>query len=127
MQLKQLELESLDYLDSAVSEAFRKHLKRAADDCYDRPADPKGRKVTLEVTIEPVFDQETRACTEVRVQAQVFSAIPKHRSRVHSVRLQPNGALLFNPDSPDDVNQATLMDEDDHSFLGSSPGVSRAH
>lgn len=112
MSLTALSLETLPQLDEKIAEAFRRHLERAAHDCYDRPADGKPRKVTLEVGLVPVIESDL-TCKEVKLQAMVTSAVPKHKTKVLSVGLRPNAALVFNPDSLENVDQATFLDDED--------------
>lgn len=112
MALKQLSLETLKDLDSGrASEAFRLHLRRAQADCEDRPADPEPRKVTLELELAPVLDDDG-TCTEVTVRIKAKSSVPVHKTRVYSCGLRANG-IVFNEDSPTNVNQATLLPEDE--------------
>jgi hypothetical protein len=112
MSLKALSLETLSQLDEKIAEAFRRHLDRASHDCYDRPGDNKPRKITLEVALVPVLEDDG-GCKDVKVQVQVASAVPKHKTKVISVGLRPNASLVFNPDSLDDVNQTTLLPDFD--------------
>lgn len=119
-KFKTLTLETLKDLDSAKTNAiFNAHLKRCVADCHDRPADEKPRKVVMEVTLTPVLDKVTMDCEEVQVQIHVTDSIPKHRTKVYSMGINRAGALLFNPDSPNNVNQGTLemaeAEEDDES------------
>lgn len=113
MPLKVLSLDNLPDLDDGkIAEAFRVHLARAAHDCYDRPGDGKPRKVTLEIGLFPVLESDG-SCDQVKLQALVTSAVPKHRTKVLSLGLKPNANLLFNPDSLENVDQATFLPGDD--------------
>ena len=54
MPFVELDLASLQDLDDGrVAVAFQHELKRAVQDCIDRPADKKPRTVTLELAIKP--------------------------------------------------------------------------
>jgi hypothetical protein len=106
--LEKLELATLSKLDHGkVAEAFRMHLKRAAEDCTDRPGDGKTRMVVLEIGLVPVLD-ESGDCYEVQAQCQVKSKVPAHKTKVLSLGARMNGLLVFNPESPDAVDQGTL-------------------
>jgi hypothetical protein len=110
VEILTLSLDSLKELDGGkIANAINLHLKRAANDCYDRPGDKKPRKVSLEISVVPVLDSEARSCSEVKAQVHVASSVPKHRTREISLGLKPNGALVFNPDSPDRIDQTTFL------------------
>lgn len=111
MQFQLLNLKDLDGGKAVV--AFEQHVRRAANDCLDRPGDATARKVTLEILLTPVCDQGGE-CSEVHAQIKASSAVPKHQTKVYSLGLRKNGVLVFNPDSVDHVDQATLYGEDDN-------------
>lgn len=109
MSLVKFDIESLKDLDGGkAAAAFETHVKRAAIDCLDRPADNKPRKVTLEVAITPVLEPGGD-CTEVEVQIYAKSTVPPHRTKPYSFGLRRNGVLVFNPDSTDNIDQSTLL------------------
>lgn len=113
MSLHLLSLESLNDLDGGkAAEAFKLHLRRAAMDCVDRPGDPKARKVTLEVELTPDPEPDG-TCDRVHFQIRASSAVPKHQTRLYSAGLRANGALVFNEDSPGNVQQSTLLPDGD--------------
>lgn len=114
MNLRQLSLETLKELEGGIpAAAFNHHLHRIAVDCMERPADGKERVVNLKLVCKPML-QPDGDCTEVKMQIFVTSSIPTHKTKVYSCGLKRNGALAFNPDSLDAVDQATfLSDEDD--------------
>ena len=113
MSVLALTLESIAEIDGGkVKAALDKHLKRAATDCYDRPGDNKPRKVTLEIAVVPVLADDG-SCSEVKAQMHVGSAVPKHRTRVISLGLSPNGTLKFNPDSPESIDQTTFLNDEE--------------
>jgi hypothetical protein len=102
-------LDSLSDIEGGkVRLAFDRLLKRCADDCYDRPGDGAARTVTLKLEIKPVLSPEG-GCERVNVQVFAESGVPKLRSRVFDMGLTPSGRLLFNADSPDSVDQGTLL------------------
>lgn len=109
--LMQLKLETLGELDGGKGAlAFQHHMKRAAEDCLDRPADSKARTVTLKVELTPVMEDDGD-CREVKAKITASSSIPVHKTKVYSLALRKNGILAFNPDAPDNINQGTLIDE----------------
>ena len=111
--LKPLTLTEMDELDGGrLGAAFRRHLERLANDCMDRPADEKGRKLTLTVEIKPVMDGETRECEGVSTEIAMKSNIPEHRSK--TFLFKPTvGGLLVNPESPENFRQLTMHDGDE--------------
>lgn len=114
MNLEVFRLDTMAALDNGKAVAtFAQHLQRAALDCYDRPGDGTARKVTLEVSLTPVLEED-RDCTEVSMQMRVASVLPKHQTKVYSLGLRQGGKLVFNPDSPSNINQSTFeMNGDD--------------
>lgn len=114
MALQQFTLDALRDLDGGkAAEAFRLHVQRAALDCLDRPADPKPRVVTLQFSVAPVLETDG-SCDRVEVQINASSKVPNHRTRVYSFGLRRNGILVFNPDSPDSVDQGTFLPDGDN-------------
>lgn len=113
MALHLLTLESLRSLDMGkAAEAFNVHLRRAAIDCLDRPGDDKARKVVLEVELKPDPEPDG-SCDRVHLQIKASSAVPKHQTRVYSAGLRANGALVFNEDALDNVDQQTFLPSDE--------------
>jgi hypothetical protein len=112
MPMKPLTLDTLRQCDPKIPEAFDALLRRATMDCFDRPADDKPRKVKLELALVPRLEPDG-TCAEVEYQFFFAAAIPAHRTKVYSGSLRPNGTVLFNPDSPDNVAQATFMGDDE--------------
>lgn len=115
MSFKPLTLASLVDLDMGKATlAFQQHLARAAADCIDRPEDTKPRKVTLEIAMVPVIENDG-SYYEVRSSICVSSKVPRHQTKVYSFGVRKNGSLVFNPDSVDNVNQNTFMTDDEDS------------
>lgn len=111
-QMLQFNLDNLSELDGGKAAlAFEQHVRRAAIDCMDRPGDNKPRKVTLEVSLTPVM-QPNGDCVEVEAQIQARSTVPPHKTKAYSFGLRKNGVIVFNPDSPDAIDQQTLINED---------------
>lgn len=110
--LHELSLETLDSLDfGKVSVAFKKHLQRLAHDCKDRPGDGKARTVTMTFAVVPVLEADG-SCDRVKLQVQVASKVPTHRTSLYDLALRPNGSFVFSEDSPTHFDQSTLFDED---------------
>ncbi len=110
MPVMQLSLESIKDLDDGrVSVAFMHELKRAVADCQDRPGDKNSRTVTLEVKLEPVID-EGGQCEEVKGEFQIKSKVPQRKSKTFSFGVRRGGILVHNVDSPDDIDQKTLLE-----------------
>lgn len=114
--LRKLSLETVGKLDQGGALAFEKLLSRAAADCIDRPADNTARKVTLEFELEPVLDDDM-TCTEVKCRIQATAKLPSYKTKVRSLGVRPGGGgmFVFNEDSPDNVRQGTLLEDDDES------------
>lgn len=115
MPIRELTLGSLKHLDfGKADEAFKLHLKRATLDCLDRPADDKARTVTLQVELKPILEPGGD-CVELNAQMQVTSKMPTHKTKVYSVGPRKNGSLVFNEDSPSNINQTTFLEGEEES------------
>ena len=94
---------------------FKRFLDRAAADCEDRPSDPKGRKVTLEIEMTPVLESDLQ-CTEVKAIVKAKLSVPDFKTKEYSFGLRKTnkGAILvFSEDSPSNINQQSLDLGDD--------------
>lgn len=113
MALEQLTIHTLGNLDDAkTGVAFATHLKRAADDCYDRPVDNRPRKVTIQIELVPV-PEANGDCGEVNADVKITSTIPPHQTKTLSLGLRHNGMLVHRTESPHNVNQPGLPIADD--------------
>jgi hypothetical protein len=112
MSVQQFSLRSLEDLDGGKAfAAFQLHLKRAAIDCMDRPADGKPRAVQLKIAFVPVLESDG-TCNEVKAQVFATSTVPTHRTKVYSFGLRKNGVLVFNEDSLESIDQTTMFEDD---------------
>jgi len=99
--------------DGAFNLVLRKHLKRAADDCMDRPGDSKPRKIKVEIGYVPMLLPSGDAY-DAGMQLKISSSIPEHVSQQYCVSMRKNGTFVVNLDSLDSVNQNTMdFDGDD--------------
>jgi hypothetical protein len=109
MSMMLFNLETLKDLDMGkVTKAFEHELKRCVQDCLDRPADSTARTVTLALALKPVPDGEI--CDTVSGEFEIKGKVPVRRTRVYSFGVKKTGSLMFNVDSPDNVDQKTLLD-----------------
>lgn len=106
------ELKKLD--DGIADEAFRGHLQRAVKDCLDRPADKKARTVMIAFKMKP-DPRPDGSCDKVSIELEVKSTVPTHKTAVYSMDARQNGSLVFNEDSLDEIDQTTLLPDDDAS------------
>lgn len=115
MSYEQLTLASLNDLDSGkAAECFQRLLKRAAEDCMDRPGDESKRTVTLKVLLSPVMDQDGDL-SEVRTEIQCEAKFPAYRTKEYSMTVRKGGMVVYNPDSLGNANQKTFDMGDDAS------------
>ncbi len=113
MSVVPFSIANLKDLDQGKGVAIFEHLlKLAAIDCSERPAESKVRKVVLEVQMSPVCESQGD-CTSVEARIVARSTVPAQQSRLYSLGLRRNGVLCFNPDSVDNINQASLFNGDD--------------
>ncbi|MHB8953526.1 MAG: hypothetical protein ACYC4U_11200 [Pirellulaceae bacterium] len=109
MTVHELNLSSLmEQLDGGrINEAFMAELRRVALDCEDRPADSKTRKVSLELQIEPIVDDQGQL-DSLSGKFHVTSSVPKRRSKSYSFGFRRGGKLVFNDLSDDNIHQQTI-------------------
>ena len=107
-------LKTIGLLDfGIIDEAFTKDLQRVVQDCLERPMDGKPRKVSIVFSIAPEKKPDMRDCDSVTVECEVTSTVPKKRTQVYTMTPTVGGQLLFNPDTPEDPDQATLYDDEE--------------
>jgi hypothetical protein len=115
MPFVELNLASLQDLDDGrVAVAFAHELKRAVQDCIDRPADKKPRTVTLELAIKPIVSPDS-AIVEMEGADGEFtikSKVPTRKSKTYNFRSNKHGQLAFSSESPDNADQTTFDDID---------------
>lgn len=103
MAVEVFDLASILKIDGGrIREAWEQALKRAREDCYDRPGLKKPREVHLVALLEPDPESDT-----VNVSFKVKDQLPPRHSASYNMK-QGRGGLLYNEVSPDDVHQRTL-------------------
>lgn len=106
--LKELDLSGLVEIDGGrVALAVQSAIRRCTADCYDRPGVKKSRKVTLEIEIVPVQD-ENGLCENCKALAKIKESTPVRESRVFDCSVGSGNRLLFRPDSLDDAGQGAF-------------------
>ena len=109
MALEKFDITSLATIDGGeIREAFEDALKRCRLDCQSRPGVQKPRKVSITANLVPICDDNGKlgSCD---VQFEVTDSLPKRVSPNYNMKATRTG-LLFNEESPQDVNQGTLDD-----------------
>lgn len=105
---REFNLANLAYVsDGRINAIVKRHIERAILDCEDRPGDKKPRKVTLDLLVTPVVLQDG-AVTDVNIEVEVSSRIPKHISPTINCMIKHGGKAVFNDMSESDVDQRTL-------------------
>jgi hypothetical protein len=114
--LTKFSLETMKDLDGGrATLTFDEQVKRAVLDCIDRPGEKRVRVVTLQMKITPVpvISGNTIDCDGVDAILQCRTQLPDHPSRQVNFGIKHDGSLIFNPDSPADHRQTTLVDDKD--------------
>lgn len=114
MGLMRFDLDTLKSLDGGIApKMFLDAMRRAVKDCLERPGDKRARKVTLQMTLTPVpvINGNTIDCDGARGAFQCKVKIPDYETREVDFGVQNSGDLIFNPDSPRDHRQTTLLDD----------------
>lgn len=120
MSFENLSLTNLNLLDyGKCNAAFQRLLKQAVQDCDDRPALKKKRKITLTLELEPVMSisGNTIDCESVKGSFQLKISLPNMQTDTIDFGIRNNGDLYFNPDAPENHNQHS-MDEVDGYEIG---------
>lgn len=105
--LKKFSIECLADIDAGMLKAaFESAIKRAQDDCVDRPGVKDARKVIITASIEPCSDEAGDA-NSVDVRFYVEDKLPKRGGRKTNMACA-RGGLAYNDESPDDVAQMTF-------------------
>lgn len=113
MSLQRLSLESMGTLDGGQAmQTFQDAVQRAVRDCLERPGDKRPRKVVLQLSLVPVpiITGNTIDCDGAKGAFQCKVKIPDWETREVDFGVQQSGDLIFNPDSPRDHKQMTLLD-----------------
>lgn len=115
MPLQRFSLASMSQLDGGMAvETFQDAVQRAVKDCIERPGDKRARKVVFQLTIVPVpiITGNTIDCDGAKGTFQCKVKIPDWETREVDFGVQNSGDLIFNPDSPRDHKQMTLLDSE---------------
>lgn len=113
MAMLRLTLDAMRELDGGrAMETFQDAVRVAVKDCIDRPGDKRPRKVVLQLTLKPVpvIEGNTIDCDGANGAFQCKTMLPQYETREVNFGVQQSGDLIFNPDSPTDHKQATLLD-----------------
>lgn len=94
--------------DGRLAKAFDQELKRIALDCEDRPADDRTRKLTLQLEVVPVLEDDG-TCSELKMKAQFKSTVPTRQSKPYSLNLRKNGIMAYRPHSEDNHEQSNFL------------------
>lgn len=102
-----LSLATLGQLDlGKVDAAFANELRHVVKDCIDRPHEGQARKVVIELAVTP--RPSDGVCSVVDGEFTLKSTVPPRRTRPYEMAVHASGALMVNPESPEDVRQGTL-------------------
>lgn len=111
MAMQELTLKSLADLDNGrISEAFQQKLRGIMADCFDRPVDKTARNLAMTIGIKPVCTQNGEF-DGVKVEFEIKTKVPVIRSKTFSMDGDRKGHLKFNPDSLENVDQGTFLEE----------------
>ena len=104
----ELSLETLPNFDfGKASVAFQHAIKRAVDDCTERPGSNATRKVVFTVNIVPMV-QETGDLSEAQIDFNVQAKLPPWQTSPKPVGVTKQGHLFFSEHAPDNPRQSTI-------------------
>ncbi len=93
MQNEKLTLATLGQLDDGtVGAVVNAAITDALKDCDDRPGLKKARKITLEVSFEPVVDERSFVLKGVDIDTKVKLTVPAQELREQYLRTSLNTA-----------------------------------
>ncbi len=106
--IKQFTFQDLAEFDGGVIRAaVGAALKRAVEDCDDRPGLKAARKITLQLEFKPLMDQDGLA-EEAAFKFKLRESLPNRESKEYVMGMRKGGVLTFNPDSLDNHGQETF-------------------
>ena len=112
IQTLNLDFRSLAELDNGqMQRLLDLHMQRASQDCQNRPGIPDKRVVTLTFTLVPVQDGNGD-CHHVQVVIGAKTKLPDYRSPSYQMQPTTKG-LAFNHDFPQELDQLSLLGDDD--------------
>jgi hypothetical protein len=108
MGMQPVTFSQLVQMDGGVMElAVNAALKRAAEDCEDRPGVKRARSITLKLEVLPRLDEDG-ICDEVLYAFVMNEKLPNRSSKEYTFGLRKNGVMSFNPDALENHNQHTF-------------------
>lgn len=113
MALMKLDLSTLHEFDNGrLKAAFERAMKTVIADCRDRGALDKTRKVVIEFAVWPSQPDHTGEVDTLAMEYQVKATIPALSRDSLSLGIRKNNELVFNNDSPGNVDQRTFDNDD---------------
>lgn len=97
---------------------FQALMRAVSEDCKNRPGDDRARSVTVKFSMTPKSHAEQDPLDErkyetvfdgVDLQIVFDSKVPTRKTIEFDCGVDANGDLIFNPDSPLDHRQKTLL------------------
>ena len=104
MEVHRIELNTASlgsYQGGKVQAILNAELKRAVQDCLNRPTDKKTRKVYLEISMVPVPD-DTGDLDHILIEFDATSKVPKRRTAPDKVGVTKAGQIFFMTEGEDD-------------------------
>lgn len=114
-KLQRLTLSTMEDLDyGKAMQAFQELLRQAVQDCINRPGDKRVRKIILQFNLVPVAEisGNTIDCDSAKGSFTVRFKPPDYETSVVDFGVRNNGDLVFNPHSPGNHRQQTMLDDD---------------
>lgn len=100
-------------------------VRRAHEDCYDRPQIEKPRKVTLTIEFTPIVREGgDGGCAAIASNVEVSAKGPSHKTTTATLMRTVKGDLVFDPEAADP--QMTLVDEAIHQTCEEMDGTTLA-
>ena len=94
--------------------AWQHALRQAVEDCSDRPAEKKPRKVVMVAELVPHDPEPDGDVVDCDLRFFVDVKIPSRKTSARPAMLRHDGSLIFNAEAPDNPRQQSLNFEDDN-------------
>lgn len=109
--------------DGRVAMAIDHAIRMVSNDCAARPGEKSKRKVMIEMEAVPVLDSNTARLDNVELKFRVNTSLPKRVSQAYPMLHLGDGALAFQPASPNDPRQSGLFNPDARKDAGEGDSV----
>ena len=86
----------VDFDDGAIRNHLERQFRLAVNDCMERPAEDRVRKVLLQFELKPVQNVHTGELVNVQLQYQINGKYPSTKAvKIYTLGVKKGGQLTF--------------------------------